>query len=77
MKEEIKKLIDQIIQTQEEKLLICGRVFIPNLTSDDALQPNDYPVLENNPHFRYEEGSLAGMQTVRSALLAYFQDYSC
>ena len=72
--EEIKNLIDQIIQGQEEKVLACGRVFIPNLTSEDVLQPVDYPMLENSPLFRYEEGSLAGMHTIRSALLAYFQD---
>ena len=74
MKEEIKNLIDQIIHAQEGKLLNCGRAFIPNLTSEDVLQPNDYPVLETNPHFRYEEGSLAGMHTIRCALLAFFQD---
>ena len=74
MKEEIKNLIDQIIQAQEEKVLTCGRMFVPNLTSEDVLQPNDYPVLENNPPFRYEEGSLAGMHTIRCALLAFFQD---
>lgn len=74
MKEEIKNLIDQIIQAQEKKVLACGREFIPNLTSEDILQPVDYPILENSSPFRYEEGSLAGMHTIRSALLAYFQD---
>ena len=74
MKEEIKNLIDQIIKAQEEKVIACGRIFVPRLTAEDVLQPVDYPVLENSPHFRYEEGSLAGMQTIRYALLAYFQD---
>lgn len=76
MKEEIKKLIDEIAEGQKSKLLKCGRSFVPTLTSEDALQPNDYPELENNPHFRYEEGVLEGIQTVRSALLFFLRDIS-
>ena len=47
---------------------------MPTLTSEDVLQPNDYPLLENNPHFRYEEGVLEGMQSVRTAFLAFFKE---
>jgi len=67
VKEEIKKLIEEIAEGQKEKVLKCGRAFVPTLTSEDVLQPNDYPELENNPHFRYEEGVLEGIQTVRAA----------
>ncbi|MCH9630721.1 MAG: hypothetical protein S4CHLAM37_07250 [Chlamydiia bacterium] len=59
-----KELIDQ----QKEKLLQIGRKIIPYLTQDDILQPNDYPELENNPFFRYEEGVLEGLQTAQMAL---------
>ncbi|MCH9624963.1 MAG: hypothetical protein S4CHLAM123_01250 [Chlamydiales bacterium] len=71
MKEEVKKLIDEIIEGQEKKLLKCGRHFVPTLTIEDVLQPNDYPELESNPHFRYEEGVLEGIRTVKTALLYY------
>lgn len=64
------ELIEELIFGQKEKLLKCGRQFVSNLTTDDLLQPNDYPELENNPHFRYEEGILAGMQSVQVALNA-------
>lgn len=73
MKEEILILIEAIVEAQREKLLKCGRTFVPKLTSEDVLQPNDYPELELNPHFRYEEGVLEGVQTVRAALLAHFK----
>ena len=69
MSQEI-ELIDALIEQQKKKLLEVGRQFIPNLTEEDVLQPMDYPSLEYNPHFRHEEGILAGMQTVRFALLA-------
>lgn len=74
MKEEIKKLVDEIIQAQSDKVLACGRAIVPTLTSEDVLQPCDYPELEHNPLFRYEEGVLAGAHTVRSALLALLQE---
>lgn len=74
MREEIKKVIDEILEEQQEKVLKCGRQFVPNLTSEDVLQPVDYPELENNPHFRYEEGVLEGIHTLRSALLALLRN---
>lgn len=74
MKEEIKKLMDEIVEGQKEKLLKCGRTFVPTLTTEDVLQPIDYPELENNPHFRYEEGVLEGLQTARSALLSFLKE---
>lgn len=74
MKANLEALLEEIVEAQKEKVLKCGRQFIPTLTSEDVLQPNDYPLLENNPHFRYEEGVLEGVQTVRSALLAFFEE---
>lgn len=68
--EKILKLLEEMIMAQQATLLEVGRCFVPRLTSEDALQPNDYPELEYNPHFRYEEGILTGMQSVRNALQA-------
>lgn len=64
------KLIKEMIEGQKRELLKLGRRIIPTLTPEDMLQPNDYPELENHPHFRYEEGLLAGMQAVLIALRA-------
>lgn len=73
-KHEIEKLLEELSAAQQAKMLACGRTFIPNLTTEDALQPNDYPELETNPYFRYEEGVLEGILTVRSALAALFKE---
>lgn len=64
----IEQLLNQLIVMQQEVLLKCGRRLIPHLTGDDILQPNDFPELEMNPHFRYEEGILAGILAARMAL---------
>lgn len=67
---EINELLKEMAQGQHRTVLDCGRRLIPYLTTDDILQPNDFPELENHPHFRYEEGVLAGIHSVQMALLA-------
>lgn len=66
----IEKLMEELIAGQKKALLKLGRRFVPTLTPEDMLQPNDYLELENNPHFRYEEGMLAGMLSMQSAIQA-------
>lgn len=61
-------MLDPLIQTQREKLFKLARELVPNITQDDILQPNDFPVLENHPLFRYEEGLLHGLMAAQSVL---------
>ncbi|MFA6916671.1 MAG: hypothetical protein WC222_09765 [Parachlamydiales bacterium] len=55
-------------------VLATGREIIPSLTTDDVLQPNDFPALEEHPYFRYEEGLLAGLNAAWIALSAAQRD---
>ncbi|MCB1110450.1 MAG: hypothetical protein KDK64_05670 [Chlamydiia bacterium] len=70
MKQSLEALFDEMITHQEKKLLELASSIIPNVTSDDILQPNDYPELENHPYFRYEEGVLKGLHSAKMAVLA-------
>ena len=63
-------LFSELIEMQRKKVMACALRIVPNLTEDDLLQPNDFPLLENHPHFRYEEGVLEGLLTARMAYLA-------
>lgn len=65
----MKKILDELLEKQQQILSDYARRIIPNITEEDLLQPNDYPELERCPEFRYEEGILAGMQMVQTALL--------
>lgn len=67
-------IFDELIALQQKKVLTCAQRIIPNITEDDILQPNDFPQLEMNPHFRYEEGILEGLMTARMAYLAKLRD---
>lgn len=66
----IEKMIQEIIKDQENKLFSAGKRFVPHLTKEDLLQPNDFEELETNPHFRYEEGVLCGLLTIQMAMQA-------
>lgn len=70
VKEKLLIVLNEIKALQKKRLLECGRSFVPHLTEDDILQPNDFAELEENPFFRYEEGVLAGIQMVESAILS-------
>lgn len=63
-------LFDEMIAEQRKKVMRSAERIVPNITEDDLLQPNDFPLLENHPHFRYEEGVLEGLLTARMAFLA-------
>lgn len=71
---EFAEVFEELIDLQKSKLLKLGRKIIPYLTQDDILQPNDYPELENNPFFRYEEGVLEGLLTAQMALQRHWKE---
>lgn len=62
-------VLDEMIEAQKKTLYGVARRIVPKITEDDLLQPNDFPELEMNGYFRYEEGILAGLQMAKSALL--------
>ena len=70
----LETILEAISNRQQKALLKLGRRIVPTLTPEDMLQPNDYHELENHPEFRYEEGILAGVQTIQAALRALKSD---
>ena len=68
------KLIDELIEQQQQTLLDLGRSLVPGATLDDLLQPNDFPELEMNPLFRYEEGVLHGLLVAKAAIQAKMRE---
>ena len=65
----MQEIFNEMICHQEKKLLQIANEILPNVTSDDILQPFDFPLLEQNPHFRYEEGFLKGLYAAQFAIL--------
>ncbi len=63
------EIIDELIEHQQKVMLTLARQIVSHVTLDDLMQPNDFPALENNPFFRYEEGVLHGLQIVKARIL--------
>ena len=62
------KALEELAEFHQKKLLEMGRRIVPTLTPEDVLQPNDYPILDAHPEFRYQEGVLAGVLEALSSI---------
>ena len=71
----MQEIFEELIARQQKKIFSCAERLIPRITEDDLLQPNDFPALELNPYFRYEEGILEGLLTARMAYLAKCKEH--
>jgi hypothetical protein len=67
--EEIDREIGAIETVQANKVIELARRLRPGLTAEDIRNPHDFPDLDD-PDWQYEDGVLAGIQSVRIALRA-------
>lgn len=63
-------VFDELAKSQLKRMLEFAKKIYPRITEDDLWQPVDFPLLEENPFFRYEEGVLAGILQAKACLLA-------
>ena len=60
-------LLDQMERTQADKVIDLARRLKPGLTAEDIRNPHDFPDLDD-PDWHFEDGQLAGIQSVRFAI---------
>ena len=66
---DIDREIEAIEAVQSKKVIELARRLRPGLTAEDIRNPHDFPDLDD-PDWQYEDGVLAGIQSVRVALRA-------
>ena len=71
---QLDKALVKLAEQQAAGNLKLARRIVPGVTSDDILQPNDFPQLEQHPEFRYEEGTLAGILSALALVRAFQKD---
>lgn len=64
------RLLLQMIEQQEAKLLALARQAVPDLTPEDLRNPQDFAALVRDPVFNYEDGLLAGLRSAHMAVRA-------
>jgi hypothetical protein len=66
---EVEGLVGEIESLQRTKVLDLARRLRPGLTLEDVANPHDFPELAD-ADWQYEDGMLAGVQTVLAAVRA-------
>ncbi len=66
---EVDELVAELEELQARKVLELARRLRPGLTLEDIANPHDFPEL-GDPDWQYEDGMLAGIQSVRAAVRA-------
>ena len=65
----IEHLVAELEELQRDKVLDLARRLRPGLTLEDVRNPHDFPELDD-PDWQYEDGVLAGIQSVLAAVRA-------
>ncbi len=66
---DVEQLVGEIEELQRRKVFDLARRLRPGLTLEDIRNPHDFPEL-NDPDWQYEDGALAGIQSVLAAVRA-------
>jgi hypothetical protein len=66
---EVESLVVEIEDLQRRKVIDLARRLRPGLTAEDIANPHDFPEL-GDPDWQYEDGLLAGVQSVLAAVRA-------
>jgi hypothetical protein len=66
---DVETLVGELEDLQRRKVLDLARRLRPRLTLEDISNPHDFPELAD-PDWQYEDGLLAGVQSVMAAVRA-------
>jgi hypothetical protein len=69
----IDKTLQELIDQQRRKLLRLANELGVRLTSEDILNPHDFPELQRSTRFHFEDGILAGLLSAQMALRNQFK----
>ncbi len=63
-------LFEAMIQSQRAKVLRIAREINPQITPDDVLNPHDFPELDQDSQYNFEDGILSGYIAAQMAVRA-------
>ena len=67
---QIEDLFEEMVGQQKERLVSLARNIDPALSGDDLLSPYDFPSIAHDPRFNFEDGTLSGLISARTAIRA-------
>lgn len=66
----VDRLMLEMIEQQERKVLEMGRRIHPGLTAEDIRNPHDFPDLVASGEWNFEDGILSGLKSAHIAIRA-------
>ncbi|MBC7542426.1 MAG: hypothetical protein H7338_06820 [Candidatus Sericytochromatia bacterium] len=66
--DEIDTLLTGMIEQQQVRVLAIARERLPGVTPEDLRNPQDFPELEADSRFNFEDGQLSGLLSARMAI---------
>ncbi len=72
--EDVEKTLAMAHSQQVKRATDIARQLRPELTSEDLLNPDDYPQIVNDPRYLYEDGQAAGILSAKIAVRALIRD---
>lgn len=70
MSEIFEALFENMITQQRAKVLRIARELVPQITPDDVLNPHDFPELDTDAQYNFEDGILSGYIAAQMAVRA-------
>lgn len=74
MLREIEIVLDAAHQQQTKRAHAAARRIRPELTSEDMLNPDNFPEIITNPDFMYEDGQAAGILSAKMTVRARLKE---
>ena len=74
MWDDVERLLGEMTNAQERKLLALARRLVPHVTPEDLRNPHDFTALVDSAEFNFEDGILAGLLSAGAAVRAARRD---
>lgn len=71
---ELEQILDNLLEHQRERTKKYANTIRPDLTTEDLLNPDNFPQIISDPNFMYEDGQVAGILSARLAVLRLLKE---
>lgn len=70
----VEQSLSELHRQQCEKAACIAREKLPGVTSEDLLNPDNFPQIMKDPRFLYEDGQAAGVLSAKIAVCALLRE---
>lgn len=72
----LEELLSKMLEAQKNKAQKVAQSIVPGLTSEDLLNPDNFPAIMTSADYIYEDGIAAGILSAKIAVRAALKEIS-